>query len=294
MGLNRSPGLAAGGLACLLGLAWFARLSADRNEQALVRAARDNAALEARARTTAAELAALRRESAQLRAALAPPPARPVPSAPAAGRNFAADLADLVVTDSGLANLSVRALRASIAAQFGRLYSRLGLTPDQIDQFETMLVEHQRELMDIAAGARSQGLRFDDATIVALRLQEDEELGTAELTLLGAGGYQQLQDFTRALPMQRIVLEVANSAALSSSPLTAGQADALTRILTNTNSRFQNGGAADPAAIDWNLVLPEAQGILNETEYQALQGERQSALFQPILNQFRQQEKIGK
>ena len=281
-------------LAIVLGSASLARHSERKDEASLVRLARDNAALDSRVRFTAAEIAAVDRDRAGLRAALKALPAAPVASAGAATLNPEPNFADLLIADPKLADMAAKAYRAGVAGQFRPLYRSLELTPDQIEKFESLMVEHQREAMDTISTARSEGFGSKDATIVALLLQENEELGTSQMALLGDAGYQQLQQFTRAIPVQGIVHNVADAVALSPSPLTGEQADQLSRILANSNSRFLSGGTADPAAIDWSLVLPQAQGALSEPQFKALQGQYQNALFAPILVQFRQQENAEK
>ena len=234
------------------------------------------------------------RESAELRAGLSAVQGDPGVPPAAPTRNSRLGFGELLAADPRLADLAAGAYRASLAGEYGPLYRQLELTPAQITSFESLMVEHQREVMDTLATGSSQGLKPSDATIVALLLQENEELGTSQMELLGDPGYQQLQQFTRALPLQGIVREVAGVVALSPSPLTGGQADQLSRILTNSNRAFQSGGNADPAALNWSLVLAQAQGILSEPQFKALQGQYQAALFTPILAQFRQEEAAGK
>ncbi len=295
MSTRRTAGLVVGGLlAVLLILAGGSRLARARDDAALVRLMRDNVGLDARVRLTQREIAALNRDGAELRAALGAVPGHPGAPPAAPTRNSELSFGDLLAADPRLADLAARAFKVSLAGQYGPLYRRLELSPGQITNFESLLVEHQREVLDTLASGSSQGLQPGDATLVALLLRENEELGTSQMALLGDPGYQQLQLFTRALPLQGIVREVANAVALSPSPLTGEQSDQLTRILTNSNSAFESGDQADPAALNWGLVLAQAEWVLSPSQFKALQGQYQEALFTPILAQFRQQESAGK
>ena len=287
--------IAAGGciLAFVFGLAWFAHRSGRNDDAALVRLVRDNVTLDFSVRFTERESAAANRDCAELLEALNALPSHPISSLGALVGTPKRNLAALLAAYPKLAALDAKAFRASLAVEFRPLYRSLKLTPEQIVKFESLMAGHQEEVMDTVTTASSQGLGSDDATIVAVLLQENEEFRTSQMALLGDAGYQQLQQFIRAMPMQGIVHDVADAVALSSSPLTGQEADQLSRILANSNSRFQNGRSADPAAINWSLVLTQAQSVLSKPQFNALQGQYQTTLFAPILAEFRQEENKG-
>lgn len=285
--------LAAAGivLGFAVALDWFAVRSERRANAALAEIAQKRAALNAAVREDDERIAADDRERLALKAALGTLPPAAASGAVAGKRNPGdRDVAALLEANPALFALGVRAYRANLGPHFASLYRALGLSQAQIDAFESLMTEHEEGLLDLNATAASQGLENSDPAVLAVRQQEDDQLRAAQVALLGDAGYRQLMQMGRVQPVQDIVASVATTVALTSSPLSGAQAAELTDFLANASSSYRRGDPADPATIDWDVVLPQAQGILTAPQFGALKAEALKPQVGKIQAQFNQQE----
>ena len=182
------------------------------------------------------------------------------------GRNRGA----VTASSAYVIRLELTAYRARLANTFGSLYQSLGLTPAEIDAFEASLTSYVETLLDLRAVAASDGLDEAGPEIAALTKQANEELRGEQIALLGGAGYQQLQQFERVLPLQNFVLGLARFSGFPPEPLTEDQVQKLTAVLANASEGYQSGAPANPASVDWDAALAQAQGILTEAQFQRL------------------------
>ncbi len=277
--------------ALALGVKWWGGRSEREAEASLVEVGRRRAELDAGIRRAEEGIAASDRDRLALQAALrASPPAASPLAGPAKSNPGSPDVAALLEANPALFALGVRAYRANLGPHFAPLYRKLGLSQTQIGAFEDLMTEHEEEVLDLNATASSQGIENSDPAVLAVRQQEDDQLHAAQIALLGAAGYQQLQQFARAEPVQEIVASVATTVALTSTPLSGAQATELRDFLANSSSSYRSGDPADPATIDWDVALPQAQGILNNPQFGALKAESLKLQVEKIQAQFDQQE----
>jgi hypothetical protein len=255
-------------LALAASLGWFELRTERRTDAALAEVATRRAALEAAIRRDEDRIAADQRARQAM-------PAAPgtVPPAPAPRPAGSAVVAALLAANPALFALGVRAYRANLGPHFAPLYRSLGLAPAQIAAFENLMIDHEEALLDLKATAAAQGLDDSDPAVLAVRQQEDDQLRAAQTALLGEAGYQQLLQLGRVQPVEDIVSGVATTVALTSTPLSRAQAAELTEFLANASSSYRRGDPADPATIDWDVALPQAQGILSAPQFGALKAE---------------------
>ena len=171
---------------------------------------------------------------------------------------------DAMLNDPQLQNLKLLAQRASLAATYGPLFERLGLSSDQIEKFKDQLLSRDEKKFDADAVREIQGLANTDPAIARFNEQNTTALQTAQQALLGDAGYRQLQDYERSIPARKIVDTFAGTAAVAGTALTPDQAEQLTQVLANTSAVFRSGGRAE--AVDWNAALPSATAILSEAQ----------------------------
>lgn len=177
--------------------------------------------------------------------------------------------------------------RIDLAARYGPLLSRLGLSPEQEARFNELMVTHARELMQIRLAALPGATAEPDADIPS-RDAADERLRAAQAELLGDAGYRQLQQYERLLPVRYEVDTLVGSLALTDTPLGPGQAEQLVQIIANASGAYQRGGDADTPLpgngevlmplmlahrsleenIDWNSVLSQAQAVLSPEQFE--------------------------
>jgi hypothetical protein len=169
-----------------------------------------------------------------------------------------------------------RGYRSRLVAEYAPFYLKIGLSPEQIDRFETILTDHWQSTEDITAVAEAKGLADHDQSVAKLREQATTSLQQAETELLSEDGYRQLQEYERTLPVRALTASLAERLYYTDAPLNGAQAERLTQILAGASKSYGEGAVADPEQIDWPAVLTQVQGILAPVQRSALEDQQQS------------------
>jgi hypothetical protein len=171
-------------------------------------------------------------------------------------------------------------------------YRASGLTPEQIQKFEALMIENEEQKMDLQATAQAQNP--GRSVIAAMKQQMDEKLQAAQMELLGAAGYQQLQDFERAKHQNALVGEVVAQVALTSAPFTEAQREQLSKVLV-TSVRSDANVPFDPKErsyialskiTDWPRVMAQAQTFLSPAQLSALKGQAANVEAWALIREF--------
>jgi hypothetical protein len=202
--------------------------------------------------------------------------------------------------------------KARLDDRYAALFRRLNLTPAQVDQFKSLLVDRQASRMDVMAAARNEGLsgRESRGEIAELMEQTMAEVNQGIRALLGDAGYAQFEQFERTAPQRAVVGQVEARLSYSSTPLTAAQSDALVRILAETGGtpeRFQTAGqivmmgagatggapivtpmGSGPSITD--TAIARAQGVLTPSQIEALRQVQSEQIAQRQLNELMRQQ----
>jgi len=94
----------------------------------------------------------------------------------------------------------------------------------------------------------------------------------AEATaLLGADGFQQLQDYERALSVVPLVANVAGLLSGGSDALSDAQTQRLTQLIAQSSGSYRNGDTVQLGSINWDAVLTKAPAFLTPGQMNALQ-----------------------
>ncbi len=165
--------------------------------------------------------------------------------------------------------------RARVDSRFRPLYRELNLTPAQIAQFETLLIEGEGVNMTAADGSP---LILRPGTGMT---RDEMERGVHEL--LGDAGYQQYQEANRLGNSRGFTLQVAGALYFTDTPLDVQQADQLTRLVdgARSTSRQQRGSGGDY----WTTLLAQAGGFLSAPQLEVLAGFQQQEQYQRELTQ---------
>jgi RNA polymerase sigma factor (sigma-70 family) len=195
----------------------------------------------------------------------------------AAGREF-------LVAHPEASQLVTAEIRANMIKNYARLFSSLGLSSGQIDQFLDLMVRSQA------------GLWWNSA-----RQEPIAEFGLADLTkdereaklheLLGDAGYRQYQEFDRTNTAWRFAAQVGGAMYFTATPLTADQAGALVQILSQNSGDYQKGRSVSLSSVNWDAALDHARAVLTESQLAALASLRDQNQFQQELNQAMNQAK---
>lgn len=193
----------------------------------------------------------------------------PAPSAmkPAAlpPRRRPPGLAEFASENPDILNEFAQSKRAELGRYYLPVLLHLGLNTEQRERFKDILAAEVLRSGDLFIAAQAQGLEMTDPAIVALRKKSEQQVHDELAELLGASGLKEYEDFERTLSLRGYADGLATQVA-AASPLTAEQADQLTRALAEANPPYRNGRRADPGQVDWEAVDARAREILNPTQ----------------------------
>jgi len=135
--------------------------------------------------------------------------------------------------------------KAQIARGFGPFYRAAGLSPAQIDQFETFMSEEWLKSIVVAPNS----VHPDTGQLPQDQLH----------ALLGDQAYQQYQDFNRAQGAYGLALQLATAVTNANAPsMSTDQADQLAQIVLNSSPSYQSGKPMNPAGVNWDAVMAQA------------------------------------
>jgi hypothetical protein len=176
-------------------------------------------------------------------------------------------------------------------AQYGGLFKALNLSPDQLAQFKSLLVEKQMVAFDSMSAAQEQGidLKSDPKGFFMAVADGQKAVETQISDLLGTDNYSQFQQYQGTIPARNTANLLQQSLSYTSTPLTPEQSSGLVQILTQYGSPPLPPG--NPFAVlnsDLGVIklsdqaVAQAQGLLSQAQLQALQADvrQQQQLFQ--------------
>lgn len=198
-----------------------------------------------------------------------------------------------LMTDPEFVRLLSVQHRAALDTRYAALFKQLGLSPAQIEQFKTLLVEKQSASEDVFNVGRAQGMDFkaERHTLLDLVAATRREVDAAILQTFGQAAYRTYQEYEQTIPYRNAVDTLETRLSYSPSPLTDAQYNQMLRILSDTASerdkqyaaRYLTNGNLRPSDNRIRLTdatLNRAQGILTPDQQSALfalQEEQQSA-----------------
>jgi len=279
--------------AVLIGLIGIEARATHRARSAFAALAQRRTALNLGIERIAREIAADGREQARLRSQLEHPSVHAVAASHA---ETPVSAAALFAANPKLFTLYLRYYRAMVGQDFNALYRRLGLSPQQTDEFEKLATDHQDATFTLEAIALSEGLKDSDPAIATLQQQENDALHSGLIALLGESGYAQFQQAARLEPVWPLVNDLATRVALTATPLSESQRAELAQIIANASPKYRNGGTADAdrAKLDWDEAIPQAQAILSESQLSVLKMDAAFAQVARLEDQFHRQQSAEK
>jgi hypothetical protein len=162
--------------------------------------------------------------------------------------------------------------KAQIARGFGPFYRAAGLSPAQIDQFETFMSEEWLKSIVVAPNS----VHPDTGQLPQDQLH----------ALLGDQAYRQYQDFNRAQGAYGLALQLATAVTSAGAPsMSTDQADQLAQIVLNNSPSYQSGKPMNTATVNWDAVMTQAQGVLSAPQMQVAEGMLYNMQYRTALNQ---------
>jgi hypothetical protein len=134
--------------------------------------------------------------------------------------------------------------KAQIDARYAALFRKLGLSPDKLAQFKTLLADKLSTPIDVLAAAGQQGIDpvRNPQEFRQLNQNAQADLDEKIKTLLDPASYTQYQNYLQTEPQRAVVNQLQQSLSYTDTPLTAAQADRLVQILADTSSSGGAGG----------------------------------------------------
>jgi hypothetical protein len=258
-------------------IAWRERRFASRAGQTRTALSADDAKNAAALRVAKTRLAAVEKERAELQATLdslaKTRPVKTVASAKKTNPASASQVAEWLKgeeerqKDPQVQLRQLAAARTRLRARYGALYWKLKLTPEQIEQFETIAARKAEQDADLMAAVQAQGVGVNDADFgklyTPMHMKNEDAYRAAAKELLGEAGYQQFNDYERQLSARSHVQAVAGAAVLAGTPFSPQQAEQLVSVLANASASYRQGRNAQPLDIDWDQVDARACEILS-------------------------------
>lgn len=172
--------------------------------------------------------------------------------------------ADVLRKDPALQLLYLKAEHGKIRRQYGGLFTRLNLSPEQQEAFTRNLVRRREQGMDLNAIAQSQNP--DRLAIGTMRKQSDDEYAQAQRTVIGESGFSELQTYERMAQPRETVASLAGMMATQNNPLSPEQGARLTALLASSVDLERTKGRIDLNYADWSAIDRGAELILNSSQ----------------------------
>jgi hypothetical protein len=163
--------------------------------------------------------------------------------------------------------------------RYGGLYRRLGLTAEQVRQFEALMLEAQQNMFDMFAAARAKGVSVDDSALRQLKDPAQEAVYAKVKALLGDEGYAVYKAYTSAGSSKaRYAVGDLARRLYDIEPITPAQADRLTEAIVAGTPKPQQGPGLTTwtGGTDWPGVYAQAKDFLSPGQLASLQAANRS------------------
>ena len=210
--------------------------------------------------TRRAEIDALRKQAAA---------ARSTPAPSIAPSSHSLSIPELIRNEPDAEALYLKSTRSQLAAKYGPLLRSLGLSAEAVEKFQDNYIKREEARMDLDDVLRTKGSDESGAAVAELRADAEAQYDAAQRELLGEEGFRQLENDEHVSAWRATISAVAGVAAVEHVPLTAVQADALMRAISNA-SRSPHAGQAFVSDVDWQAFDTQARAILSAEQYAVL------------------------
>lgn len=169
--------------------------------------------------------------------------------------------------------------RAFLDARYADLFKKLNLSPEQLEQFKSLLVERQSARMDVMVAARENGLdpRENRDELRKMTAEAQAEVDATIKTALGESVYNAYQTFENTQSQRALVKQLDTRLGYSSTPLSSTQSDFLVTALAAGSTATADQGGGGPGnwgggsrATITDEVVQQAQSVLTPDQLSAL------------------------
>lgn len=200
---------------------------------------------------------------------------------PPGGRAMRGDFIAMMDSPEMQQLMNLRA-RGILDSRYAGLFKTLGLSADQLQKFQQLLLDKQNTARDAFAAMRSQGLtpsRENAEQMRTLVQSANAEIDNQIRTELGDAVFAQYQTYEQTQPQRDLVERVQQRLSYTSTPLSDQQAASLVNLLaqttpppgsTGTRNFGPRAGGTGAVPIT-ETVLTQAQTVLSASQMTALQ-----------------------
>jgi len=208
-------------------------------------------------------------------------PAKPVANA--------ADPTVLMLHNPEYQQLWLENRKTKLGLEYARLYKTLGLTPQQITDFENAQMESQKEGLDLWASIHDQTGRteaYNDEAYYPQRRLLSNQLNNKLRQIFGEQGLAALKQYDKEMRFDRatsqLVTPYVYDLFYTQTPLTVSQADQLKTLIATTTIP-----AGKNVSIDWPKVVDQSQNFLTPKQVIFLKAEMGRQRLAQDLNQLK-------
>jgi RNA polymerase sigma factor (sigma-70 family) len=159
--------------------------------------------------------------------------------------------------DPGYRALARTASQARRHLEFQRFYRQRGLSPEQIERFEQLMVQQDQAALD---GQIARDLGRDEQAVYH---ESGPVWNSGMRELLGPDGKAELEIYLRSNALRSFVDGIAAKSYESGEPITLAQADQILAHALAHDSTYRQGKGTDPSKVDWNAVWEPAAKFLS-------------------------------
>ena len=206
------------------------------------------------------EVAGLRAQGAAKKASdvagASDPAAQPGGGRPGRGPNARFANFQQMMNDPQFAKFIAVQQKMMLDNRYAPLFKQLALTPDQLQQFQNLLMEKQNAARDALVAAQQQGLNFrDDRDEISQAIQQaNADIDSQIQSTLGPSAYAQYQNYAQTLPARNTTNQIQTSLSYTSDPLSPDQAN---KIINALAAASPNGGNPNsPRNLFGNPTVP--------------------------------------
>jgi hypothetical protein len=190
-------------------------------------------------------------------------------------------LTEILVRNPEFQNAQAKLYRSGLGLAYGRFYQSLKLSPAQIVAFENAMSDYMQTHLETAAVVSENGMASDDPKLAALLKSPLEKLNAELKSAIGERGMMGLGPYDQATGARDTVGALAGNLYYTDLPLSAAQADQLTKIVAaNTGEMAAKGLRAAPRQVNWTTVLSQAEGVLAPAQLTVLRSLGDKARYQ--------------
>jgi hypothetical protein len=167
--------------------------------------------------------------------------------------------------------LSIQATRASTRINYAPLFRALRFTPEQIKVFEELIAARAWSGLDVTAARVGLGLPHSDPAVLQESQRQESDFHARMRELLGESATEAFLRYEATAPQRDLTNQLAGNLYHTESPLTAGQADQLSQIVSRYLPNLENldqRWRTDPTSAQ--SILRDAQAVLSPTQLTAL------------------------